>query len=69
MDGTPRILHPRDAARVLGIGRDKVFRLLRSGQLRSYRDGRLYLVPAEAIEEYISRKMAEADAGRDGGPT
>jgi excisionase family DNA binding protein len=52
---------------VLGVGRDKVFELLRSGQLRSYKEGGLRRIPIEAIEEYISRKMAEADAERTGG--
>ncbi|WP_239321225.1 excisionase family DNA-binding protein [Planomonospora parontospora] len=52
---------------MLGIGRDKVFELLRSGQLRSYKEGRLRRIPAEAVEEYISRKLTEADAERVGG--
>ncbi|GGK98942.1 hypothetical protein Ppa06_67150 [Planomonospora parontospora subsp. parontospora] len=67
MSDVQRVLRPAEAARVLGIGRDKVFELLRSGQLRSYKEGRLRRIPAEAVEEYISRKLTEADAERVGG--
>ena len=39
-DGLPVLLvRPEDAARVLGVGRTKVYELMRSGALRSVRMG------------------------------
>lgn len=38
---------------LLNLGRDKVYSLLRSGELRSRRVGRKWLVPADALAEFL----------------
>jgi excisionase family DNA binding protein len=52
-------LRPNDAARSLGIGRDKLFALLADGAIRSFREGNVRLIPMSAIQEYLERKLAE----------
>lgn len=44
---------PADCRPLLRLGRDKVYDLIRTGQLRSVRVGRKYLVPADAISEFL----------------
>ena len=44
---------PAECRDVLKIGRDKVYELLRSGQLRSVRVGRRYLIPADAAADFL----------------
>jgi excisionase family DNA binding protein len=51
-----------DAARVLSISRTVVFELLRSGRLRSVKQGRTRLIPTAAIRDYIALLEKEAEA-------
>jgi excisionase family DNA binding protein len=53
---------PEDAARVLGIGRTKVYELMRTGALRSVRLDGLRRVPVAALDEFVKRLQAEAAA-------
>lgn len=43
---------PKDAATVLGMSRTAVFRLIKSGELRSVKYEGYRLVPARALEEF-----------------
>ena len=52
-------LRPNDAARSLGIGRDKLFALLADGSIRSFREGNVRMIPVKAIEEYMARRLQE----------
>lgn len=47
------VLTPVEVAHLLGIGRNSVYALLRSGALRSIRVGKLYKIPRAALEEYL----------------
>ena len=59
--GLPVLLvSPEDAARVLGVGRTKVYELMRSGALRSVRLGGLRRIPVSALAEFVSRLEADA---------
>ena len=51
---------PEDAARVLGVGRTKVYELMRSGALRSVRVGGLRRISVAALDEFVARLEAEA---------
>ena len=42
-----------DAARVLGVGRSSLFKLLKEGKLRRVRIGTLVLIPRESLEALI----------------
>ena len=39
---------------MLGVGRNGVYDLIRSGQLRSIRVGRKILIPLTAIEDFLN---------------
>lgn len=59
--GLPVLLvRPEDAARMLGLGRIKVYELMRSGALRSVRVGGLRRVPVAALDEFVASLEAEA---------
>lgn len=45
---------PEEAAPILGIGRNGVYELIRTGQLRSIKVGRKILIPLAAIEEFLN---------------
>ena len=49
---TPSTLKVAEVQADLRIGRNQVYELLRSGQLRSVRIGRAIRVPAEALAEF-----------------
>ena len=40
---------------MLRIGRNKAYELLRSGKVGGFHDGRLWMIPKEAVIEYIKR--------------
>jgi excisionase family DNA binding protein len=59
--GLPILLvRPEDAARVLGVGRTKVYELMRTGALRSVRLDGSRRIPATALAEFVARLEAEA---------
>jgi len=51
-----------DVVHALNLSRSVVFDLLRTGRLRSVREGRARLIPASALCEYIALLEQEADA-------
>lgn len=53
-----------DAMRILNLSRTVLFEQLRSGRLRSVKQGRTRLIPATAITEYIVLLEREAEAAR-----
>ncbi len=44
-----------ELAPILGIGRNSAYELVRSGQIRSFRVGRAYRVPKDAVEEFLRK--------------
>ncbi|PZS35805.1 MAG: DNA-binding protein [Pseudonocardiales bacterium] len=54
------LYRPAEAARVLNLGRSVIFDLLRTGRLRSVKQGSVRLIPAAAIHEYIALLETEA---------
>jgi excisionase family DNA binding protein len=54
------LVRPEDAAQVLGIGRTKVYELIRSGALRSVRVGGLRRIPVSALDEFVARLEGDA---------
>ena len=51
----PLLLTIVDAARRLGIGRSKFYELISDGEIEVVKIGRCARVPAEAVEQYVSR--------------
>lgn len=54
----PLLLTPVQAARMLGIGRSKLYELLAKGQLESVRIGNCRRVPAQALHNFLARLSA-----------
>ena len=53
--GEQLLLRPTEAAQRLGIGRTKVYELMRSGQLRSVKVGGARRVSATALVDFVAR--------------
>ncbi len=52
----PRVLLTvEQAAERLSLGRTTTYALVRSGELRSVRIGRLRRIPADSIDEYVNQ--------------
>lgn len=51
-----------EAMRLLSLSRSVIYTLLRTGRLRSVKEGSTRLIPADAIEEYVSLLETEAEA-------
>jgi excisionase family DNA binding protein len=54
------LYRPKEAANALGIGRDKLYDLMRAGRLRSVKDGGARFITADALAEYVVMLEAEA---------
>ena len=50
----PLLLTPLQAARMLGIGRSKLYELLAKGQLESVRIGNCRRIPAQALHNFLA---------------
>jgi len=48
------LYQPKEAAQMLGIGRDKLYDLMRSGRLHWVKDGRARFITANALAEYVA---------------
>ena len=48
----PVVLTPAEAMDILGVGKNTMYRLLNSGQLRGVRIGRSWRTTIEALEEF-----------------
>lgn len=56
------LLTPKEAAEVLGIGRSKLYELLRAGAIQSVKIDGCRRVPQTALHEYVERLRREAAA-------
>ena len=56
----PILYRPADAGRLLNLSRSTIFELMRTGRLRSVKEGRVRLIPASAIREYVTLLESEA---------
>jgi excisionase family DNA binding protein len=57
-----RLYRVDEAMFLLSMSRSVIYELIRSGRLRSVRQGRTRLIPASAITEYIELLEQEARA-------
>lgn len=55
------LLTVEEAAEMLSISRSKLYVLISSGAVRSIRIHGSRRVPVEALQEYVSRRMAEVE--------
>lgn len=47
------LLTAEEACEALRIGKNALYRLLGAGELKAYRNGRVWRIPRQAIEAYI----------------
>ena len=47
------ILSPGEAAEALRIGENALYELLNSGKLKAYKNGRNWLIPRDAVHQYV----------------
>lgn len=64
--GTPpapgkQLYRVTDAMEILSLSRSRIYELIRSGRLRTVKEGRTRLVPASAITDYIALLEREAE--------
>ena len=50
---SPLVYSPTDASKLLGLGRTKIFELLKNGTLKSFKYGSRRLITLEAIKECL----------------
>jgi excisionase family DNA binding protein len=55
------LLTPEEAARAIGLGRTKLYELLRMGAIESVQIGTARRVPVDALHEYVERLRTEAE--------
>jgi excisionase family DNA binding protein len=53
-----------EAMRLLSLSRSVIYNQLRTGRLRSVKQGNARLIPAEAIADYVALLETEAEARR-----
>lgn len=56
----PVVYRVDEAAVALRLSRSAIYELIRSGRLRSVKEGRRRLIPVEALEEYLALLGGEA---------
>jgi excisionase family DNA binding protein len=54
------LYRPKEAAKVLGMSRDKLYDLIRSGRLDSVKDGGARFITCDALAAYVWLLEAEA---------
>lgn len=51
------ILTREEVMEILKIGRSTFYKLLHDGDLKGFKEGNRYKVPAESIEEYVDKRI------------
>lgn len=51
------VLTREEVMDILKIGRSTFYKLLRDGDLKGFKEGNRYKVPAQPIEEYVNKRM------------
>lgn len=55
-DAYDDILTVDTVCELLSIGRNNMYKLLASGQLKAFRNGRVWRIPKKAVEDFILRQ-------------
>lgn len=55
----PLLLKPEEAAEALGIARTRVYQLMRAGEIRSVKIGKVRRIPVAALHAYVERLQSE----------
>ena len=60
----PLLFRPTEAAHALGLGRSTIYELMRSGELPVIHIGRAARIPCQAVEAWISERVARETGHR-----
>lgn len=55
---TPLAVSPAEAARLLGMSRSRLYDLLTSGEIASFKTGHARLIPYAALTAWVDGKLA-----------
>lgn len=50
------IVTVEELCEMLRIGRNKAYELLRTGQIKAFQSGRLWIIPKEAVVEFVRKR-------------
>lgn len=56
----PLAVRVKQACELLGVEKNKVYELLKTGELPSFKDGNCRLIPMSGIEAYLARKLTQS---------
>lgn len=54
-ENRPQIYSVKDLQQLLCVSHNTAYALVRSGQIRSIRIGRIYKIPKEAVDEFLRK--------------
>ena len=54
-DDYPDILTPKDVGEMLRLGKNTVYEYLTTGQIKSFRNGRIWRIPKQAVIDFTMR--------------
>lgn len=54
-DNYPDILIPEDVGEMLRLGRNTVYEHLATGQIKSFRNGRIWRIPKQAVIDFAMK--------------
>lgn len=55
-EDTLTILSPTEAAELLDVGKNTIYRLITDGEIKCFKVGRIWKIPKEGLIEYIRRQ-------------
>jgi excisionase family DNA binding protein len=61
----PLVASPNQTMKAIQVSRKKLYDLINSGELESYKEGKSRRITVKSINEYIERRLAVEAARRD----
>jgi excisionase family DNA binding protein len=61
-DDEPLVVSPRTACRMLSCGLTRLYELLGTGELESYRDGSSRRITTRSVRAYVERQLQRSQA-------
>ncbi len=59
--GEPLLVDVREAGRMVGLGRSKLYELIRDGSIPVVHIGRAVRIPVEGLQRYVDRLVTEQE--------
>lgn len=56
-----RMLKPKEVQAALNVHQSTMYRMLKSGAIRSVKIGGIYRIPQEALDELVGREVQDAE--------